>query len=325
MSFPFLPGPLPPPPRRKTNPITQVRGPPSSPAARGERRSPPPAWQAAPPAPPRPALHPRAKSCRSRPENFPAGRGWPRLLPPRPARPPPPPPPPRKRGTAKGAAAGLRPPRACSAARTGLGGRAAAPGCTFAQHLPRRRLWQQGRAGGRTVPGAGPARSGRRRGCGSRRGFWPPICRLRKALADGTPPPAAAAAAAPFSRSGADVRAPAAASSGAASSAPGLSPLSGRGPGPSLRHLPRSFRHCASHARPPPPSQSHPALLNRRRRRRCACAPLPPALPARRLPGAVVRNPARAWGERGPPLPAPGPAKPQGAAGRARAALGPVA
>lgn len=80
---------------------------------------------------------------------------------------------------------------ACSAARTGLGRRVAAPSRLLAPYLPRRRSWRWGRAAdpGQRVPGAGPACSGRRRGCGSGRGSWPPKCRLRQALAEGTPPP----------------------------------------------------------------------------------------------------------------------------------------
>lgn len=188
--------PRPPPPTPQENQPPLHKSPERG-AARGPGRTVEPAGSRQPRRP-----HPRAplplppphfthgqSPAGSSPENFPTGRGRPRLTPP--PRPAGPPPPPQKRDGAAGS--GRAPARrgagASSAARTGLGGRAAAPGRLLARHLPRRRSWRQGRACERRVPGAGPARSGRRRGCGSRRGFWPPMCRLRKALADGTPPP----------------------------------------------------------------------------------------------------------------------------------------
>lgn len=151
---------------------------------------------------------------------------------------------------------------ACSAPRRPRG-----PG---APHPPRPRRW-------RRVPG--PARYGRRRrrGCGRRsRSAARP-----KALPDQRRRPTGLLRGSRTAlRRGAGVRAPGAASSGAASSAPELSPLSGRGPGPSLRHLPRSFRHCASHARPPPAANRTPPRSTDRAA--AAHARAPPAPPGAR-------------------------------------------
>lgn len=259
MSFPFLPGPR---PTRKPAPITQVPGP------NGGARRQPPAWQAArPPATPtrsQPALHPRAKSGNSRLENFPAGRGRPRSCPT-----------PRQRGrrrpgsgTAPGAAAGGSCPRG---SRGLLGGphRPRAPGGRLpAGHLPRRRLWRQGRAAGAGC-GPGAFRAAPRMWLSPRflAADLPPAKGAGRRDAPAAPP----AAAAP-SRGVAGVRSPGAASSGAASSAPGLSPLSGRGPGPSLRHLPRSLPSLRVPRPAAARSQSRSALLSPPRRRRRACA-----------------------------------------------------
>ncbi|XP_030807111.1 basic proline-rich protein-like [Camarhynchus parvulus] len=140
--------------------------------------------------------------------------------------------------------------------------------------------------------GRGPGR------CGSGRGFGPPKRRLRKALSlrDASAPPAAGP-----SRGVAGVRAPGAASSGAASSAPGLSPRSGRAPGPSLRHLPPLLPAVTARARPPPP-RPIAALLAR------PPAPPPRLRPAARCPpGVVVCGAARApQGPARPPEPAGG-------------------
>ncbi|XP_039927191.1 atherin-like [Hirundo rustica] len=108
----------------------------------------------------------------------------------------------------------------------------------------------------------------------------------------------------------AGVRAPGAASSGAASSAPGLSPRSGRAPGPSLRHLPPLLP--AVTARAPPTA----AAANRRAPRSAARAASAPA-PVRAVPGGS-RSSRRGAGLAGP---AHGPrsrrAGPRGGAARA--------
>lgn len=123
-------------------------------------------------------------------------------------------------------------------------------------------------AAGAAVPGAGPADVAPAAAWGRRSA----ACERRWALRDASAPPAAGA-----SRGVAGVRAPGAASSGGVSSAPGLSPRSGRAPGPSLRHLPPLLP--AVTVRAPPRA----AAANRRAPRsaaRAASAPAPgPAVP----------------------------------------------